>query len=149
MPSRFILFLCFSIVSTSSQALPLEQSFQLGEFLEQHETTGEQLPCLDMRRLRGVAFIDDKHLLFKFARGRYFINSLPEACSFHQNTGTVSFNRSGPKICATNKFQIISTERLGIRNLRAIETSTPFCELGMFETITNKPGRKNTDHSVE
>ena len=54
---------------------------RLADFEASFERTGEMENCLQLYRIQDTRVIDGRHILFRTDVSRYYVNTLPRACS--------------------------------------------------------------------
>lgn len=94
------------------------------------ETTGDQLQCLTLRRIRDVEYASDRKLVFEVRGGGRYLNELSGVCN-----GLVKerrFDASGANVGRLCKGQVITvTDQLGV-----VRGS---CGLGEFQALAAHP----------
>lgn len=102
------------------------------------ELGGEPLRCLSESRYRSHEALDEKHLLFKGQRNRYWINTLAGRCpDLKWSSVLVIRSFSGTSLCERDRFQVTDWFDWPAYRRRPADWGTGVdCILGKFQPVT-------------
>ena len=115
-------------LATAAQAKTTAE--RLADFEASFERTGEMETCLLLHRIRDTRVIDGRHILFRTGVSRYYLNTLPYACSSLAVHRGFVIDQQLTKLCDVDWITVIQgpPDRQG-------HFQGPGCGLGRFERV--------------
>lgn len=116
-------------------------SEKAAKVLSKYERTGEMVTCLNLRTIREIRALDDRHFLVRTGGSEYYLNVTSNRCSGASRANNrIQYTTSIARLCRNEIIRVID-------NTTGILSGS--CGLSDFERLKKKPPEKDAEDDVE